>query len=156
MGSGPQLGEFPFLGTDEERARARISRPWVGPNRFLERVFEVEAFRRAYRSELERLLAELFTMERLYRRMDGVAVVLEPLVAEWSTTRLRKMRQAVSLEDRQEETGGDGSSEGRGGDEGGGRPAWRLKRFVRDRAESVRAQLDGRSEGLEVRRQSMW
>lgn len=149
-------GEFPFLGTDEERARARISRPWVGPNRFLERVFEVEAFRRAYRSELERLLAELFTMERLYRRMDGVAVVLEPLVAEWSTTRLRKMRQAVSLEDRQEETGGDGSSEGRGGDEGGGRPAWRLKRFVRDRAESVRAQLDGRSEGLEVRRQSMW
>lgn len=140
-------GEFPFLGSDQERVQARISRPWVGPNRFLERLFAAEAFQRSYRSELERLLAELFTTERLYHRMDAVAKVLEPLVAEWSPMRLRKLRQSVTLEDAVGDAGGG---------EGGGRPAWRLKRFVRDRVRSVRDQLDGRSEGLEVRRSSMW
>lgn len=145
-------GEFPFLGTDEERAQAGIRRPWVGPNRFLERVFAVEAFQRAYRTELERLLAGLFTTERLFRRMDEVAVVLEPLVAEWSPMRLRKLRQAVSVEEQPGNAGEVESMEG----QGGGRPAWRLKRFVRDRVESVRAQLDGRSEGMSVRRQSPW
>ncbi|MFZ9853702.1 MAG: CotH kinase family protein [Limisphaerales bacterium] len=149
-------GEFPFLGTDEERAQAGIRHPWVGPNRFLERVFAVEAFQRAYRSELERLLSELFTTDRLYRRMDAVAAALDPLVAEWSPMRLRKLRESVSLGERSGDVVQEGATEGRGGGEGGGRPAWRLKRFVRDRAQSVRAQLDGRSEGLEVRRHSLW
>lgn len=149
-------GEFPFLGTDEERIQASIRRPWVGPNRFLERVFAVESFQRVYRSELERLLSDLFTTERLHGRMDAAAAVLDPLVAEWSPMRLRKLREAVSLGEVPEVPGSSGSREERGGDSGGGRPAWRLKRFVGERAQSVRAQLDGRSEGLAVQRHSKW
>jgi hypothetical protein len=88
--------------------------------------------------------------------MDAVAAALDPLVAEWSPMRLRKLRDSVSLGERSGDAGEEGATEGQGGGEGGGRPAWRLKRFVRDRAQSVRAQLDGRSEGLEVQRNSLW
>ncbi|HAB15189.1 MAG TPA: CotH kinase family protein [Verrucomicrobiota bacterium] len=138
-------GEFPFLGSAEQREHASIRKPWVGTNRFLERMMSVEAFNQRYRQQLYRLLDTVFIPERLNRRVDEVAAAARPLVAEWSPQRLAKFEVAVA-------------SEPVGGPRDGNpmdpnRPVWQFKRFIATRAENVRAQLDGKAEGIELTRQ---
>jgi spore coat protein CotH len=132
-------GEFPFLGTADQRERASIWTPWIGKNRFLERMLQVDAVRTLYRQELERLLSTQFDPERLGRRIDELAGTLRPLIEEWSEDRLARFEVAVS------DQWTDGPRDGN--PTGGDRPVWQLKRFIRNRAENVRAQLDGREEG---------
>ena len=48
-------GEFPLIGTAEERERSSIQHPWVATNRFLERVWAQPDFQKKYRQELTRL-----------------------------------------------------------------------------------------------------
>ncbi len=137
-------GAFFLLGTTRERERASIWHPWVGPNRFLERVFELPAFQWQYRLELETLLAGLFQPERLARRMDELAGVVRTAVAAESDFRRRKFEEAI----------GERAADGRD-DEGGpraGRPAHQLKRFLANRARSVHEQLEGRSSGVILER----
>ncbi len=138
-------GEFPMMGTADQRERLDIWHPWVEPNRFIARVFAVEEFRKRYRAELERLLAGLFVPDRLNRRIDELAAVFRPLAAEWSTNRLAKLEQAVSTNYHERTESGDPF--------GPDRQAWQLKRFIATRAANVRAQLDGRESGQVVRRQ---
>lgn len=137
-------GEFPMMGTPEQRMRLDIWHPWVEPNRFIARVFTVEEFRRRYRAELERQLATAFIPERLNRRVDELGAVFRPLAAEWSTNRLAKFERAVSSKIVDLPSAGDPFSPQQ--------PAWQLKRFINTRAESVRAQLDGKEKGQLVRR----
>lgn len=138
-------GEFPMMGTAEQRERLDIWHPWVEPNRFVARLFKVEEFRKRYRAELERQLATVFVPERLNRRVDELGIVFRPLAAEWSTNRLAKLDQAVS-------TNFHPHAEGDGDPFGPNRPAWQLKRFIAARAASVRAQLDGKETGQVVAR----
>ena len=137
-------GGFFLLGTTRERERASLWHPWVGRHRFLERVMNVEKFRRLYRAQLEALLARLFVPGRLHQRIDEVAkVVRGPITAE-SDFRLRKFEQAVS-EKRAERSSGKT-------EQGANRPAHQLKHFIEARAKSVREQLDGKSEGMILER----
>ena len=46
------FGQFPMRGTQEQRENLSIHKPWEGENRFLERVFKVEAFKKAYLANL--------------------------------------------------------------------------------------------------------
>lgn len=140
-------GEFPFIGTAEQRERASIWHPWEGENRFLERMLAVPAFKDRYRAALETLLTTLFVPERLNRRIDEVAAVIRPAIAEESPDKLRVFEQAVASDWT------DGPRDGNPFDER--RPVHQLKRFIAARAQSVRAQLDGASEGLRVVRQPM-
>ncbi len=138
-------GEFPHIGTADERTRASIWHPWTGPNRFLERMLAVPAFKERYRQELERQLATVFVPERLVRRVDEIAAVMRPLITEWSPERLSRFETAVASDFY--------SGPRDGGPEDRNRPVWQLKRFIAERAANVRAQLDGKAEGVMVSRQ---
>lgn len=137
-------GGFFLLGTTEEREQASISRPWVGKNRFLERVFRVKTFRDMYRAQLEELLARQFVPERLHRRVDEMAGIVRGPVSAESDFRLGKFLEATSPKRRStpinEEEGG------------ARRPAHQLHRFIDERAKSVRDQLDGKSRGIVLER----
>lgn len=137
-------GGFFLLGSTKDRERASIFHPWVGVHRLLERVMEVEAFRKLYRKTLEELFTRQFVPSRLKQRIDELAkVVREPVAAE-SDFRLGKFEEAVSDKLRERSPGKR--------EQGANRPAYQLKRFVDRRAVSVREQLDGKSDGEILRR----
>ncbi len=128
------------LGITEERERASIWHPWVGKNLFLERVMEVEVFRKLYRASLEDYLARLFIPERLFRRMDELARWIRPAVAAESAFRLEQFDRAVT--DRWQDP------PPRGGRGWANYPVHQMKRFIEKRAYYVRQQLDGKSRGM--------
>jgi len=138
-------GGFFILGTTGERERASIWHPWVGRNLFLERVMAVEEFRRIYRAHLEDFCARLFVPDRLYRRIDQLAAVIRSPIAAESDFRLAKFDQAVS--DKPAE-----HSREPGKSDGANRPVHQLKRFIKNRAASVRQQLEGKSKGVILER----
>jgi DNA-directed RNA polymerase specialized sigma24 family protein len=138
-------GGFFLLGTTRERERASIWHPWVGRNRFLERVMAVEAFQQRYREQLEDLLARRFVPGLLHQRVDEMAGVLRGPIAAESAFRLGKFEQAVGLRPQ-------GRASGRSEPKGANRPAHQIKRFIDARARSVREQLDGKSEGVILKR----
>jgi len=138
-------GEFPFIGTAEKRERSSIDKPWIAPNRFLDRVFAVGSFKKTYREELRRLLDSQFNSQRLSRRLDGLAAAIRPFVGEESSERLAKFNQAVSGE------WNEGPRDGNPMDQN--HPVYQVKRFFAAREQSVRAQLEGREEGVILVRQ---
>jgi hypothetical protein len=133
-------GEFPFVATADQRERASVMHPWTLENRFLERLMNHEPFVEIYRGELERLRAELFQPERLAARVDELAAIVRPFIAEESDHRLTKFDASIS------DTWGGGPRDGDPMDPD--RPAYPLKRFFEARAESVQAQLAGETDGL--------
>jgi spore coat protein H len=133
-------GEFPFISTAERREQSSIWHPWVGENRFLERLLGVEDFKQRYKAELERLLKTLFVPERLNRRIDELAAIVRPAIAEESPQRLAKFETAVSDQLL------DGPRDGNPFDPN--RPVHQLKRFIATRAQNVREQLDGKTQGV--------
>jgi spore coat protein H len=133
-------GEFPFISTADRRERSSIWHPWIGENRFLERLFAVEEFKQRYRTELERLLDTLFVPERLNRRIDELAAIVRPAIAEESPQRLAKFETAVSDQSYA------GPRDGNPFDPN--RPVHQLKRFIATRAQNVREQLEGKTEGV--------
>lgn len=128
----------------ETREKASIWQPASYDFRFLDRVLKVEAFREVYRKTLERALAELFTVERLYGQMDELAAVIRPALAAENDFRLRRFEQAISTE----WLPGNRDS---GPPEGPTARVHQTKRFIAARVESVRAQLAGETEGARVR-----
>lgn len=139
-------GEFPFISTADQRERASVWHPWVGENRFLQRLFAVEDFKKRYQAELERLLNTLFVPERLNRRIDELAAVVRPAIAEESPERLAKFETAVSDQIHH------GRRDGSPFDPN--RPVHQLKRFVATRAQNVREQLAGKTQGVVPVRQN--
>ncbi len=137
-------GSFFLLGTTEQRERASIWHPWVGRNRLLERVMKTEEFRRLYRARLEEFLAGLFVAAKWNARIDELASLVRGPVAAESDFRLRKFEDAVSEKKLKPST-----KRRRADDDP---PAHQIKLFLRHRAASVRAQLDGKSEGVILKR----
>jgi RNA polymerase sigma factor (sigma-70 family) len=130
-------GNF-WVGTKTEQQGASIWRPWVGENRFLERVMAVKEVRRIYRAHLEDFMARLYVPERLNRRIDTIAAAIrEPISAE-SSYRLDKFDQAVGLKPVASGNWWDVLDF----------PAYDLKLFIAGRARSVRSQLAGESQGI--------
>lgn len=140
-------GEFPFISTADQRERASVWHPWVGENRFLQRLFAVEDFKKRYQAELERLLTTLFVPERLNRRIDELAAVVRPAIAEESPERLAKFETAVSDQIH------NGRRDGSPFDPN--RPVHQLKRFIATRAQNVREQLAGKTQGVVLVRQNL-
>lgn len=136
-------GSFPQFGTSMTRERASIWHPWVGRNRLLERLLKVEGFRHLYRQEMERQLATLFVPERLWRRIDEIAANLRAAIAAESEFRSQLFEKAVST---------NWLAGPRDGGEDLRRPVHQVKRFIVNRAASVRAQLDGQTDGLRLHR----
>ena len=129
-----------WIASRADSIQASIWHPWIGENRFLERVMAVEKFRRIYRSHLEDFLARLYVPDRLHRRIDEIAAVIREPIAAQSAFRLDKFEQEVGLKPVHPSPGEWPNTFNR--------PAHELKRFIDRRAESVRRQLDGKSKGM--------
>ena len=132
-------GEFGYVGTNERRERACIWRPSTYENRFLDRMLKVEAFRHLYRRHLERALEGPFTVDRLYSRIDRIGAIIRPAVAAESDFRLKRFDLAIStnwLEGPRD-----------GAPEGPRAPVHQIKRFIAGRAQSIRDQLEGKTQG---------
>lgn len=147
------FGQFTMVGTQEQREQLSIKKPWPGENRFLDRVFKVEAFQKLYRVRLEEFSKTLFQPERFHKQVDELATAIRSAVKEESADKLMQFDKVVAGESVANGRGGGGG--GRGG-RGGGVPAFDLtkpiKPFVTVRAQSVADQLAGKSEGLAVLR----
>lgn len=137
-------GEFGYIGQAETREKASIWDPAAYEHRFLQRVMKVEAFRAVYREHLENALREQFTIEKLYPRIDQIAAMVRPAVAAEADYRLRRFDISVST--NWVEGPRDGAAEGPRA------PVHQIKRFIANRIQSVRGQLDGREEGALLRR----
>lgn len=133
-------GEFPFVGSLEQRERASIWHPWMGDNRFLERILAVPAVRDCYRRQLERIRATLFVPDRLSERVDELVPIVRPFIAEESVGRLARFEHEVGQARARAAQGTNGVPRRR--------TSYSLKRFFAARAESVSRQLDGRAEGV--------
>ena len=133
-------GQFPLVGTAAERAHASIWHPWVGRNRFLERMLAAPTVRTRYEATLRRLRDELFQPERLGQQLDELATTVRPFIAEESADRLAHFERTVAEipEDDPERTYTGAM----------GRPAYSFKQFFAQRAKSVSDQLGGREQGV--------
>jgi hypothetical protein len=123
MGGGSNLG---------------IEHPWRGQNRFVERLFGVEAFQKAYRGHLAKLNESIFRPDRLVKLVDDTAAVIRPAVKEESEAQLARFDQSVAgrIPAQTLESGGPAAPSGAP-----------IKAFAAQRAESVAAQLLGKSTG---------
>jgi spore coat protein H len=135
------FGQFPMRGTQEQRENLSIHKPWDGENRFLERVFKVEAFKKLYSARLAEFSESIFKPERLARQVDEITPVLRLAVQEESETKLERFDKAVAGE----------ILPGRGfGPIGGGPGITPIKPFAQVRSKSVRDQVKGQSTGQTV------
>jgi spore coat protein CotH len=137
-------GEFGYVATAERRERASIWQPSSYRNRFLERVLKVQAFQAVYRRQLERAMSEHFTIDRLYRQIDQCAAIIRPAIAAESDFRLKRFDAAISTNWV--------SGPRDGAPEGPKSPIHQIKRFVANRVESIRDQLDGKAQGATLHR----
>lgn len=135
------FGQFPMIGTQEQRENLSLQRPWQGRQRFLERVFAVPAFQELYRARLAEFNRTICRPERLVKQVDELAAALRAAVAEESADKLARFDQVVA--------GQPVGPEGSGGF-GFGAPPKPIKGFVTARWKSVADQLAGRSQGQTV------
>lgn len=140
-------GEFPFLGSVQDKERASIERPWVADNRLLERLFAVPEFKQLYRRRLEEIFRDHFVPERLAARVDQLAAVVRPALVSDSELRAEKFEEAVT--DKWDRGGADLRGGPNRPDMGPTRASHQLKRFFVRRHESVSAQLAGKDKGVE-------
>jgi hypothetical protein len=133
-------GEFGYVATADRRERASIWQPNAHKDLFLQRVLKIEAFRALYRRQLDNALAQHFTADRLYSQIDHLASLIRPAVAAESDFRLKRFDLSISTNWIK------GSRDGE--PEGPKSPVHQIKRFIANRAKSIRDQLDGKAEGV--------
>lgn len=142
------FGQFPMAGSQEQREGLSLETPWRGENRFLERVFKVDAFKKIYLAHMKEFSDTIFKPERFYQQVDALASALRPSVKMESEAMLSRFDKVVA---------GQAVAAQRGGPEGGpmrgpGGPGFMqasepIKGFVTARARSVQDQLSGVSGG---------
>jgi spore coat protein H len=126
-------------GSQEDRERLSITRPWQGENRFLERVFKVESFKKAYLARLKEFSETIFKPELFAKQVDELAPIIRPAIKKESDQKLERFEAAVAGKQSQ---GGEFRFMGEG--------AKPIKGFVVPRSQSIAEQLAGKSEGNTV------
>ena len=134
-------GEFPFMGSLEEKEKASIEHPWVADHRLLERLFAIPEFKGLYTQRLAEIFHEHFIPERLQARVDALAPVVRASLVNDSDLRLAKFEESIG-----DKWSADSSS--REGDLSPNRAAHQLKRFFVRRHQHVQAQLEGKETGV--------
>ena len=123
-----------------------IEHPWRGQNRFLDRLFKVDAFKKQYLARMTEFNQSIFKPERLTRQVDETAALIRSAVSEESETKLANFDKRVAGESSGGR-GGFGGGPGFGGPGGPGGRGTPIKAFAAPRAGSVAAQLSGESKG---------
>jgi len=124
------FGQFPIAGNQQQREQLSIHKPWMGKRSFLEKIFEVEAFKKLYLAKLAEFSRTLFEPERFTAQVDEIAAAIRPAVKEESSDKLARLERAVA---------------------GTSRSVVPIKPFVRIRAKSIADQLAGKSKGEQIR-----
>src|SRR5438093_1158013 len=153
-------GQFGMMGSQERRESLSIHKPWRGENRFLERVFNVEAFKKLYLAKLDEFSKTIFKPERFHQQVDQIAAAIRSAVQEESEERLARFDSVVAGEPvgpaglgggfGGPRPGGGGEGPRVGGPGGFFQPAKPIKGFVTVRAQSVIDQVAGKSEGQTI------
>jgi spore coat protein H len=91
------FGQFP-RGTDEEREKLNIEKPWKGQNRFLAKAYQSEPFKEAYLAALREFNGTIFEPKRIERQVDELATVVRAPIQEESAARLAGLNKAVAGE----------------------------------------------------------
>jgi spore coat protein H len=151
------FGQFFIMGTQEQRENLSIHQPWQGNNRFIERVFKLEAFRRLYLARMQEFSTTLFQPERFYRQVDEIAQAIRPAVEEESKEKLARFDKVVAGQSvppaaldgaAGDPPAGEGGQVRFGGSGAFIMPAPKpIKGFVSARAQSVLDQLAGKKQG---------
>ena len=131
------FGQFGMRGTQEQRENLSINKPWQGANPFLERVFKVPDFKKAYLASVSEFSKTIFEPSRFAAQVDELAAVLRPSVEEESTEKLERFNKVVGGEMPRPTGFGAFFSQ----------PIKPIKPFTVIRAKSVADQLAGKSEG---------
>ena len=121
------FGQFPYIGSQQQRNNLSIQKPWVGRVRFLERIFAVEGFKKLYLARLEEFSRTIFNPQRFANQVDAIAPVIRPAVQE--EAKLDRFDRAVA---------------------GTSRSIVPIRPFVKLRSKSIADQLAGRSQGERV------
>ncbi|CAN5819126.1 hypothetical protein BH09VER1_BH09VER1_46860 [soil metagenome] len=135
------FGQWPMGGGNLEKLS--IEKPWRGQNRFLERVFKVDAFKRLYLAHMTEFTKTIFQPRRIIDQVDEIAAVVRPAIREESAEELaafdRAMAGKVDRPESQAKTVG-----ARPGPPAGSFTP--IKAFVPLRAQSVVDQLAGKTD----------
>lgn len=136
------FGQFP-RGTEAQRENLTIHRPWSGENRFLERVFKVESFKKTYLARLQEFSRTIFQPDRIHQQVDELASALRGPIEEEGPERLASMNKAAA---------GEKVTISMGPGFARGIQVKPIKPFVVARSKSVLEQLAGTSEGQAISR----
>src|SRR5258706_7746010 len=90
------FGQFPLVGTQEQREQLSINHPWRGNNRFLERVFNVAEFKKLYLDHLADFSKGIFKPERFAKQVDELAAAIRPAIVEESSDKLARFDAIVA------------------------------------------------------------
>ena len=139
------FGQFPMIGNQEQREQLSIHHPWRGENRFLDRIFKVEAFKKLYLARLEEFSKTIFVPDRFHKQVDEIAAAIRPAVKEESAGKLARFDRVVAGQNPD----GPGIADAIFGRGRGSMMPKRLpiKPFVIARTQSVLDQLAGKSQG---------
>jgi spore coat protein H len=146
------FGQFPFIGTQEQREKMSIHRPWRGELKVLERLFKHEPFKKLYLERLAEFNGTIFKPERFDKQVDAIAAVIHDSVKEESDVRFATFERMVLDVDKL----GLPSTRPAQPNWGGGAPrnfggnVKPIKQFVRPRHASVVAQVEGKENGVEI------
>ena len=172
------FGQFMMVGSQEQREQLSIAKPWQGEIKFLERIFKIETFQKAYRGALSEFAKTVFRPERFHQQVDELSAVLRSAIKEESPEKLERFEKVVAGETVTPAAmfggGGPGGPGGpQGGREGGpravgpgagqGRPQFGgnrmsfpptkpIKPFVVARTRSIEQQLAGADSGKVIER----
>lgn len=138
------FGQFMLMGDQQQRNELSIQKPWRGENRFLERVYKVEAFQKLYRAQLKEINETIGRPERITTQVDQLAASIRPAVKEESQDRFARFEKAAAGETYEP------ISMGRGGPPGMSLGVQPIKKFVVERNKSIAAQLAGQSAGADI------
>lgn len=142
------FGQFPMGGTQEQREKLSIHKPWSGQNRFFERIFATPAFKNVYLAQLARLQNTLAKPERLIAQVDEVARAIRPAVKDEPVEKLATFDKVIAGESvAPTGFGGDAGPRPNFGGPMGMGPVKPIRAFVPVRAQSVADQLAGKSQG---------
>src|SRR6266851_2892587 len=92
------FGQFGMMGSQEQRENLSIHRPWRGENRFLDRVFKVETFKKLYLARLDEFNKTIFNPERFHHQVDEIAAAIRPAVQEESDEKLARFDKVAAGE----------------------------------------------------------
>ena len=152
------FGQFPMGGSQEQRENLSIQTPWRGANRFLERMFKNETFKKLYLGAMSEFSKSLFLPERFFKQVDELAAAIRPAIQEESEVKLARFDKVVAgeavealhgrVEPNQPAAGSRLSHRPPGFGPGGpGHASKPIKAFVVARARSVTEQLAGQAKG---------